>query len=163
MVANVPLIEEIARQLQARGWRMSTVESCTGGLIAQQLTALAGSSEWFECGWVTYSNDAKIRDVGVNPDTLKEFGAVSEQTAAEMAAGASAAAAVMVSLSVTGVAGPSGGSLEKPVGTVCFGWQIDSEVNTEVVRFDGDRKRVREQSANWILETLLAALQRCSA
>jgi len=163
MTSNVRVIQEIARQLQARGWRMSTVESCTGGLIAQQLTALAGSSEWFECGWVTYSNDAKMRDAGVRSDTLEKYGAVSEQTAGEMAAGACASAAVMVSLAVTGVAGPSGGSLEKPVGTVCFGWQINSEVNTEVVRFDGDRNSVRVQSANWILETLLVELKRGSA
>jgi len=159
MTANDLTISELAKHLRRRNWRMCSVESCTGGWVAQQLTDVAGSSDWFECGWVTYSNNAKMRDVGVSPQTLNEFGAVSHQTAAEMARGGALAAGVAVAVSITGVAGPGGGSLEKPVGTVCFGWLIDGEVNTQVQQFDGDRKQVREQSVTHILETLLADLQ----
>lgn len=148
-------VERLASSLLARQWRLCTVESCTGGWVAQVLTDLAGSSSWFECGWVTYSNDAKIRDVGVKSTTLSEFGAVSEAVALEMAFGAIAVSSGRVSLSITGVAGPTGGSDEKPVGTVCFGWVIDGEGISETMQFDGDRRQIREQSVHYVLHRLL--------
>lgn len=148
-------IEQLASVLLARQWRLCTVESCTGGWVAQVLTDVAGSSGWFECGWVTYSNDAKMRDVGVKPATLDKFGAVSEAVAIEMAKGGVIRSAAQVSLAVTGVAGPAGGSVDKPVGTVCFGWEIDGEVISETSWFDGDRRQVREQSLQHSLGQLL--------
>jgi len=113
---------QLGRRLNARGWMVSTVESCTGGLIAAALTDVAGSSAWFERGFVTYSNEAKTGAVRVPADLIVAHGAVSEAVAAAMARGALLASRARIAVSVTGVAGPSGGSVEKPVGTVCFGW-----------------------------------------
>lgn len=137
---------------------MCCVESCTGGWVAQLLTDVAGSSDWFECGWVTYSNAAKIRDVGVDQRTLDEFGAVSEETAREMATGAIDISMATVSLAVTGIAGPGGGSIEKPIGTVCFSWNIADQVASRTMHFEGDRRDVRRQSVRFVLEELLNLL-----
>ncbi|MEM7054374.1 MAG: nicotinamide-nucleotide amidohydrolase family protein [Pseudomonadota bacterium] len=137
----------LAAELKAYGRRMATAESCTGGWIAKVCTDLAGSSRWIECGWVTYSNDAKIHQIGVRPATLAQFGAVSEMTAAEMALGALKTSGADYALSVTGVAGPGGGSPDKPVGTVCFGWvgpDQQPETETRHFRFDVDEDRIRE-------------------
>lgn len=153
-------VDQLASSLLARQWRLCTVESCTGGWVAQVLTDIAGSSGWFECGWVTYSNDAKMRDVGVKSATLSESGAVSEAVALEMAFGAVAVSAGHVSLAITGVAGPTGGSVEKPVGTVCFGWVIDGEGISETVQFDGDRRQIREQSVHYVLDRLLSHINK---
>lgn len=138
----------LMQRLLERSVRLATVESCTGGWVAKAVTDLAGSSAVLECGFVTYSNEAKQRMVGVSGDTLATHGAVSEQTAAEMASGALEYSAAEVSLSITGVAGPTGGSEAKPVGTVCFGWAVRGQsVRTETCHFQGDRDAVRYQSA----------------
>src|SRR5215475_12748567 len=115
------LVASIAQWALMGGHRIATAESCTGGWIAKVFTDLAGSSRWFDCGFVTYSNEAKIRDLGVSKRTLDEHGAVSEATVREMATGALRVTGVSVSIAVSGIAGPDGGSAEKPVGTVWFG------------------------------------------
>ena len=142
------MAEALMQRLLARSYRLATVESCTGGWVAKAMTDLAGSSAVLECGFVTYSNEAKQRMVGVSADTLAAYGAVSEQTAAEMASGALEHSTAEVSVSITGIAGPSGGSETKPVGTVCFGWAVRGQsVHTETCHFQGDRDAVRYQSA----------------
>ncbi len=155
-------MDELARQVGARlkaaGAVLVTAESCTGGWAAQAVTAIAGSSEWFERGFVTYSNAAKQELLGVQPQTLQRHGAVSEQTAREMALGALAHSRGTVSLAVTGVAGPGGGSPDKPVGMVCFAWARDGALESETRRFSGDRESVRRQSVIHALEGLLKLL-----
>ena len=138
---------------------LATAESCTGGWAAQAMTAIAGSSAWFERGFVTYSNDAKQEMLGVSALTLKSHGAVSEETAREMALGALLRSKADVSLAVTGVAGPTGGSDAKPVGTVCFAWAMkNGAVRAETRRFSGDRDSVRRQSVVRALEGVLEVL-----
>lgn len=129
-------------------------ESCTGGLVAGAITAVSGSSQWFDRGWVTYSNEAKQALLGVSADTLTRFGAVSEETAQEMALGALQGSLATHSFSVTGVAGPTGGSPQKPVGMVCFGFASTQGVNTVTQHFKGDRDAVRLQSVAFVLRTL---------
>ena len=147
------LATRLGRQLALSGGMIATVESCTGGLVARALTETPGSSQWFDRGFVTYSNEAKIDMVGVSAQTLAAFGAVSEPTALEMAGGARARSRARMSLSVTGVAGPGGGSADKPVGTVCFGWAVaDGRTRTTTQRFDGDRAAVRWQAALFALQ-----------
>ena len=143
-------MNELARRLgaalKARGLKLATAESCTGGWAAMALTAIPGSSEWFERGYVTYSNAAKREDLGVAEETLLRHGAVSEAVAREMAAGALERARAQVALAITGVAGPAGGTAEKPVGLVCFAWAHGSKITSETRRFGGDRESVRRQS-----------------
>ena len=145
--------------LHAAGRRLATAESCTAGWIAKALTDVPGSSQWFECGYVTYSDAAKMRDLGVAPTTLAEFGAVSEQTAREMAAGVLRVPGVSVALSVTGIAGPDGGTPAKPVGTVWLCAAARDEGGLEVIadlqHFPGDRAAVRRRSVQHALELLL--------
>jgi nicotinamide-nucleotide amidase len=129
-------------------------ESCTGGLIAAVLTSVSGSSAWVDRGFVTYSNEAKIEMLGVFANTLESFGAVSEETAREMAAGALKASRATIAYSVTGVAGPTGGTVSKPVGMVCFGFATHTGVVTFTQHFKGDRSAVREQSVNFVLGKL---------
>jgi len=112
----------VGARLKAKGLKLATAESCTGGWVAQAVTSVSGSSEWFDRGFVTYSNQAKCEMLGVRPETLAAHGAVSEPTAREMAAGALEHSVAGVSVAVTGVAGPTGGSPQKPVGMVCFAW-----------------------------------------
>ncbi|WP_198972678.1 CinA family protein [Xylophilus sp. ASV27] len=133
----------VAQALLARGWMLATAESCTGGMIAAACTDLAGSSQWFERGFVTYSNAAKTDSLGVPAALIDAHGAVSEPVARAMAAGALAHSRAQAAVAVTGVAGPTGGSAEKPVGTVCFGFAVDGQVRTETRRFAGDRAAVR--------------------
>ena len=123
-----------------------------GGWVAMALTAMPGSSEWFGRGYVTYSNAAKREDLGVAEETLRRHGAVSEAVAREMAAGAHQRARAQVALAITGVAGPTGGTAEKPVGLVCFAWAHGSKITSETRRFDGDRESVRRQSVLHALE-----------
>lgn len=150
------LAAQVGELLKANGQQLATAESCTGGWIAQCLTAIAGSSEWFERGFVTYSNEAKADMLGVAADTLVAHGAVSEATAAAMAAGALRHSRADWALAVTGIAGPGGGSPDKPVGTVCFGWAAsDGRVDTQTVHFPGDRAQVRAQSVAHALGGLL--------
>ena len=153
------LAEQVAESLAERQWMLATAESCTGGWIAQALTAIAGSSVWFERGLVTYSNAAKQELLGVSADTLKTYGAVSEEAAREMASGILARSRAQVALSVTGIAGPTGGTAAKPVGTVCFAWVIaDVAMESQTLWFEGDREAVRRQSVIAALKGLLQRL-----
>lgn len=152
------LVTELATKLLALGWSMTTAESCTGGMIAAACTDLSGSSNWFERGWVTYSNAAKITELGVPAQLIAEHGAVSEPVARAMAAGALQHAPAQVSVAVTGVAGPTGGSADKPVGTVWFGWATPAGVISEVQHFSGNRAAVRAATVQHALKRLLALL-----
>ncbi|WP_066270903.1 CinA family protein [Hydrogenophaga palleronii] len=152
------LVEQLARELKARGLMMATAESCTGGLIAGACTEVSGSSEWFERGFVSYSNAAKHELLGVPEALIEQHGAVSEPVARAMAAGAVAHAHAQCSVAVTGVAGPTGGSAEKPVGTVWFGWATPAGVFSEHRRFDGDRSAVRQATVQHALAGLLQRL-----
>jgi nicotinamide-nucleotide amidase len=154
------LSHRVGEALLRLDYKLVTTESCTGGWIAQVVTHTAGSSAWFDRGFVTYSNDAKIEMLGVDSDTIRHHGAVSLETVAEMAAGALVNSNAMISLAVSGVAGPSGGSSDKPVGTVCFAWcKLGDEPQTERHHFDGDRESVRQQAVVRALEGLLARLK----
>jgi nicotinamide-nucleotide amidase len=135
---------------------VATAESCTGGWVAQVITHTAGSSGWFERGFVTYANTAKIEMLGVSPTTLENHGAVSLETAGEMAAGALNNSNALISLAITGIAGPTGGSPDKPVGTVCFAWCLrDEQPEAERRQFNGDREAIRRQSVLHGLNGLL--------
>lgn len=138
---------------------LTTAESCTGGMIAATCTDLAGSSQWFDRGFVTYSNAAKTEMLGVDAALIEQFGAVSEQVAVAMAQGAVKHSTAQVSVAVTGVAGPAGGSAEKPVGTVWIGWHVDGKTSTELCHFDGDRAMVRALTVQRALEGLIERLQ----
>jgi nicotinamide-nucleotide amidase len=158
------LAEEVGRGAHAAGWRIVTAESCTAGWIAKALTDVPGSSQWVDSGYVTYSNTAKIRDVGVSGRTLAEHGAVSEATVREMANGALRAAGVEMAIAVSGIAGPDGGTAEKPVGTVWFAVATVEAQGPAAVserrQFSGDREQVRRQAVD---HALRLALQRLSA
>jgi nicotinamide-nucleotide amidase len=141
------LAVQVGARLKERGWLLATAESCTGGWVAQVVTSVSGSSEWFERGFVTYSNDAKRDMLGVRAATLERHGAVSEETAREMAAGALAASRAHVAVAITGVAGPTGGTPGKPVGLVCLAWAVrGGAVESTTRRFGGDREAVRRES-----------------
>ena len=140
------LVEKLSKILLAKGWRMATAESCTGGWIAKCCTDRPGSSAWFDRGFVSYSDRAKQELLGVDPGTLRAHGAVSEAVALQMAEGALQRAGVEAAVAVTGVAGPDGGSIEKPVGTVWFAWATESLSQAECLRFAGDRDAVRRQT-----------------
>jgi len=148
----------LARVLQDKGWMLATAESCTGGMIAATCTDLAGSSNWFERGFVVYSNEAKTELLGVDAALIETHGAVSEVVARAMAFGAVRHSRAQVSVAVTGIAGPSGGSKDKPVGTVWFGYMVDGLLSSETQRFDGDRAAVREATVQWALRGLLQRL-----
>jgi nicotinamide-nucleotide amidase len=153
------LAARIAAALTGRGERLVTAESCTGGWVGQVLTTIPGSSAWFERGFITYSNDAKREMLGVSEDLLARCGAVAEPTAAAMAAGALRASPAEWALAVTGIAGPGGGSIDKPVGTVCFAWsRRDGQSGTLTRRFAGDRSAIRAQSVEAALSGLLTML-----
>ena len=154
----IELAQRVGTALKARGLKLVTAESCTGGWVSMALTAVAGSSDWFERGYVTYSNAAKRDDLGVPEETLRRHGAVSEETAREMAAGALKRGGAQVALAITGIAGPTGGSPAKPVGTVCFAWAHGSKISSETRLFDGDRESVRRQSVLHSLQGLLRLL-----
>ncbi len=141
--------------LLKKQWFLATAESCTGGLIAAACTDLAGSSAWFERGFVSYSNAAKTELLGVSAALIERHGAVSEPVARAMAAGAVAHSRAQVSVAVTGVAGPTGGSAAKPVGTVWFAWSVGGVLNSEVQRFAGDRAAVREATVQYALGCLV--------
>lgn len=151
-------LETLAAQLQQRGWMLATAESCTGGLISAACTDLAGSSIWFDRGFVTYSNAAKTELLGVPAAVIEAHGAVSEAVARAMAEGAARQAGAEVAVAVTGVAGPGGGSALKPVGTVWFGWWVAGQVHTQCMHFAGDRSAVRAQTRDHALQQLSAFL-----
>ena len=152
------LAARVGTRLREKGALLVTAESCTGGWVAQAVTAIAGSSAWFERGFVVYSNAAKEELLGVRSETLQQHGAVSEQTARELALGALARSKGTISVAVTGVAGPSGGSAAKSVGFVCFAWATKAGAKSETRNFAGDREAVRHQSVLRALEGVLEAL-----
>jgi nicotinamide-nucleotide amidase len=177
------LVKTLAAQLLARGWMLATAESCTGGLIAAACTDLAGSSTWFERGFVTYSNAAKAQMLGIDAALIARHGAVSEPVARAMAQGALQHAHAQVALAVTGVAGPGGGSADKPVGTVWFAWALPAQtsgasasdaatnlagrakapaqapaLHSEIMHFEGDRAAVRQATLQHSLRRLLELL-----
>ena len=164
MTSTLDISKEVAKLLIARGWTLALAESCTGGLVCAALTNLAGSSDWFERGYITYSNQAKTECLDVAAETIESFGAVSEQVAKAMSEGAQKNAGVNISVSITGIAGPAGGSIEKPVGTVCFGWTIQKEnlaaiTICKTMQFSGDRQAVREQARDYALSELIKLLK----
>jgi nicotinamide-nucleotide amidase len=152
------LSEAVGAACRQRRLSVATAESCTGGWAAQVITHTAGSSAWFERGFVTYANDAKVQMLGVDPATLEKFGAVSLETAKEMAAGALKYSNALFSLAITGVAGPTGGSPDKPVGTVCFAWCLrDQQPEAERRHFAGDREAIRRAS---VIQALAGLIER---
>jgi len=158
--ALIALAADVGRLLQARGLVLATAESCTGGGVAQAITEIPGSSAWFDRGYVTYSNASKTALLDVPDTLLAQYGAVSNETAAAMSLGALRNSDATVTLSTTGIAGPDGGTPDKPVGTVCFGWAHDGAVHTARLRFDGDRHAVRAQTVEHALRGLLVFLGR---
>lgn len=153
------LVVRVGDALKSRGWMLATAESCTGGGIAQAVTSVAGSSTWFERGFVTYSNLSKQQMLGVQEATLIAHGAVSEATVREMAHGALRHSTAQVALAVSGIAGPGGGTPEKPVGTVCFAWATtDGRILATRQYFPGDRDEVRAQAVRVALQGLLGLL-----
>jgi len=149
------LVLKLGRALHVRGWRLATAESCTGGWIAKVLTDVAGSSQWFDGGVVAYSNAAKTELLGVPADTLAAHGAVSEETARAMADGARRRFAVDLAVAVTGIAGPGGGTPDKPVGTVHFAWAAPNRVMAARRIFVGSREAVRRHTVALALERLV--------
>ncbi len=159
-----PNIYELSRKLGKclldRGWRIAVAESCTGGGLAYAITSVAGSSEWFDRGMVTYTNQAKMELLDVKSETLQRFGAVSIETASEMAEGVLKHSDANISLSITGIAGPDGGTDEKPVGTVCFGLAIkQGSVDTRREQFFSGRTHIRDCSIGYALSWLLEAMK----
>jgi nicotinamide-nucleotide amidase len=155
---TLALCQQLAQALLARDWKFATAESCTGGLIAAACTELSGSSNWFERGFVTYSNEAKSDSLGVDPQLIVQHGAVSEVVARAMAFGAIRHSLAQVSVAVTGIAGPTGGTAQKPVGTVWFGFQVDGKLSSETKVFPGDRAAVRAATVRHALQRLLELL-----
>ncbi len=155
MKTSLDLAKGVANLLIAKGWTLALAESCTGGLVCATLTELPGSSDWFERGYITYSNQAKSECLGVPAETIDSFGAVSEQVAKAMAEGAQRNAGVNVAISVTGIAGPTGGSAEKPVGTVCFAWAIEKNITHETKYFSGSRQEIRDSACTYALSELM--------
>jgi nicotinamide-nucleotide amidase len=154
----------LAQLLLARGWKLALAESCTGGLVCATLTELSGSSEWFERGYITYSNQAKTECLGVPAELIASYGAVSEPVARSMAQGAQRNAGANIGVSITGIAGPTGGTAKKPVGTVCFGWTIQNAAGENVTTcqtklLSGDRQAIRQQAAEYALAGLLQLLK----
>jgi nicotinamide-nucleotide amidase len=150
---------QLGQALKARGFMLAVAESCTGGMVAEAITSIAGSSAWFDRGFVSYSNAAKIDMLDVSSATLEKFGAVSEQTATEMAIGALKNSDAQIAGSITGIAGPDGGSPEKPVGTVCFAWTGNNIPVTSCTHwFDGNRDSVRKQAAIFMMAGLIERL-----
>ena len=159
MAAIATLATELGATLKARGLMLALAESCTGGMVAQAVTSIAGSSVWFDRGFVSYSNQAKIDMLGVRNQTLIQFGAVSEQTAAEMAHGALKLSLAQISASITGIAGPDGGTADKPVGTVCFGFALKNSIKTSTQCFAGSRESVRQQATIYAITQLLELMR----
>jgi nicotinamide-nucleotide amidase len=153
------LAQEVGIALAVRGYWLVSAESCTGGWIGQAVTSIVGSSAWYDRGFITYSNRAKQQMLGVQAITLARHGAVSEQTAQEMAAGALKMSAAQVAVAVTGIAGPGGGSADKPVGMVCFGWALKQGLaEMRTCFFSGDREAIRRQAVATALSGLLELL-----
>ena len=157
------LVQQLAAKLTEKGWMLATAESCTGGMIAAACTDLPGSSDWFDRGFVTYSNAAKTEMLGVPPALIEAHGAVSEAVVRAMAEGAVQRSNACVSVAVSGVAGPGGGSAEKPVGTVWMAWTIGSSTHAQCRQFAGDRAAVRAQTVAFVQSQLLHRINAASA
>jgi nicotinamide-nucleotide amidase len=155
----IDLAARVGRVLQQKGLLLVTAESCTGGGVSQAITEVAGSSEWFDCGFVTYSNASKVELLDVSAALIAQCGTVSEEVAGAMAEGALSNSNAHVALSTTGIAGPGGAVPGKPVGTVCFGWAREHHTHTERLVFSGDRHSVREQTVIHSLKGLLRMLE----
>jgi nicotinamide-nucleotide amidase len=153
------LAAKVGRALEAKRLLLATAESCTGGGVSQAITEIAGSTGWFECGFVTYSNASKTELLDVSAALMAQFGSVSEEVAAAMAEGALANCAAHVAVSTTGIAGPTGAVPGKPVGTVCFGWSRGDHTHTERLVFSGDRQAVRTQTVVHALQGLLRFIE----
>ena len=156
-------LQELAKQvgaaLKAHQIMLATAESCTGGWVAREITAVPGSSHWFDRGFITYTNLSKQQMLGVRPETIESNGAVSEQTVREMAEGALRHSQAKISVAISGIAGPGGGSEAKPVGTVCLAWaKGGAQVSSKTEHFQGDRESVREQAVAIALQGLLDIL-----
>lgn len=155
MLNSIELAAKVGEALIARKFLLTVAESCTGGGVCQAITEIAGSSEWFDCGFVSYSNSSKTEMLDISAALIARHGAVSEEIAAAMAEGALANSEAHIALSTTGIAGPSGAVPGKPVGTVCFGWVVGGVTHTERRVFSGDRHAVREQTVAHVLDRLL--------
>lgn len=153
------LAQQVGKRLQEKGLLLTTAESCTGGWVSQAITEIAGSTGWFDCGFVAYSNASKTEMLDVSAALIAQFGSVSEEVAVAMAQGALANSNAHIALSTTGIAGPTGAVPGKPVGTVCFGWVFGEEAHSERLVFAGDRHSVREQTVVHALQGLLRMLQ----
>ena len=153
------LAAELGEKLRARGWMLATAESCTGGWIGQLITAQPGSSHWYERGFITYANIAKQEMLGVPIETLETYGAVSEETASAMAKGALKHSHAQATLAISGIAGPGGGTPQKPVGLVCYGWALsDGTLLSSTCRLDGDREEIRSRAVAAALRGLIDLL-----
>ena len=157
--ALAQLASHLGQQLNAARWQLTTAESCTGGLVAATITALAGSSHWFDRGFVTYSIQSKIEMLGVAAELIERHGAVSEPVARAMAAGALRHSAAQLALAVTGIAGPTHGGEDKPVGTVCFAWSHAQKTHCETQHFKGNRQQIRRQAVEHALRGVLGLLE----
>lgn len=154
------LAKQVGLALTRQGLMLASAESCTGGWLGQTVTSIPGSSAWYESGFITYNVNSKQEMLGISAKTLKEYGEVSEQTAREMAHGAVARSSAQVAVSITGIAGPGGGTPKKPVGMVCFAWEIkDNHIRSETRHFSGDREAVRQQSVAVALQGLITMLR----
>jgi nicotinamide-nucleotide amidase len=158
MSDSTELAQRVGQALQEKGWLLAVAESCTGGWIGQVITEIPGSSEWFDCGFISYSNASKTEQLDVPAAVIAQFGTVSEEVAGAMAEGALANSNAHVTLSTTGIAGPGGAVPGKPVGTVCFGWACEHRTYTERHVYTGDRRAVREQTVVHALEGLIRFL-----
>ena len=146
--------QELSEKLVTNGLTISVAESCTGGSLSQSLTSIPGASSYFDCGYITYSNQSKVEMLGVDIQTIKTYGAVSEEVALEMVIGVTTKSHSDVALSITGVAGPTGGTPEKPVGMVCFGFFCDGKTSTSTQLFSGDRANIVSQSVSYAMRQL---------
>ncbi len=159
MLKLIDLAEKVGDALKSRKLLLTVAESCTGGGICQAVTEIAGSSEWFDCGFVTYSNSSKSEILNISASLIAQHGAVSEEIAAAMAQGALANSEAHIALSTTGIAGPGGAVPGKPVGTICFGWLVGGVTHTERKVFTGDRHAIREQTVEYALNRLLRYIE----
>ena len=158
----INIAQELGTALKVRGFVLALAESCTGGMVSQAITSIAGSSVWFDRGFVTYSNAAKIDMLDVSAQTLERFGSVSEEVAKEMALGALKNSRAQIAGSITGIAGPDGGTADKPVGTVCFGIAQASQCITSTQQFTGNRQAIRQQAAAFLMQQLIQCLNSSS-
>ena len=150
--------QELSEILVTNGLTISVAESCTGGSLSNTITSIPGASSYFDCGYITYSNQSKVEMLGVDTQTIKTYGAVSEEVALEMVIGAITKSHSDVAISITGVAGPTGGTPEKPVGMVCFGFFCDGKTNTTIQLFSGDRTNIVSQSVSYAMRQLFLRL-----